>query len=386
VWRLTLKNAIVIWLVLLFLIADFAHPAMAQSEKLGYLRITAEYPVQVPRSYTFQVNLTVEYAFRDYYEIHAALYEGSVGMLDHPLWESGTERLIDVGEKTYSLQLNSPAQEGQWLLTGYAFFRNASGPAYFTDQERGPGFVEVNIKVADNAKLTLRTPHGNMPVSIDGAAFATGQNGTLVRELRVLTEHSVAAPGNVSMAQGWRAVFQSWNGTDHENPKTLLIKTDLLLIVDYRDEFRLDVVSGVTQATGTGWYPAGAVANFSVPMLVPQQGLAGMLGIRWRFTGWSGEINSTAASESVVMDRPYSVTANWVTDYEQLYYLAIGAAVLVAAAVATFVGQRIRKKPSDEKAASTTPLARTYCMFCGANIDPDAKFCSKCGRSQVSSG
>jgi ribosomal protein L40E len=386
VWRLTLKNRIVIWLVLFLLMADFAHPAMGQSEKLGYLRITAEYPVQVPRSYTFQVNLTVEYAFRDYYEIHAGVYEGSVGMLDHSLWESATERLIDVGQKTYSVQLNSPAQEGQWLLTGYAFFQNASGPAYFTDQERGPGFVEVSIKVADNAKLTLRTPHGNMPVSVDGTAFTTGQNGTLVRELRVLTEHSVAAPGNVSMAEGWRAMFLSWNGTDHDNPKTIMIKTDLLLAVDYRDQFRLNVVSGVTQAGGTGWYPAGAVANFSVPMLVPQQGLAGMLGIRWRFTGWSGDINSTAASESVVMDRPYSVTANWVTDYSQLYYLAIGAAVLVAAAVAAFVGQRIRKKPLEEKVESATPLTRNYCMFCGAGIDPDAKFCSKCGRSQVSSG
>jgi hypothetical protein len=386
VWRLTLKNRIVIWLVLLFLIADFAHPAMAQSEKLGYLRIEAEYPVQVPRSYTFQVNLTVEYAFRDYYEIHAAVYEGTVGMLDHPLWESGTERLIDVGEKTYSLQLKSPAQEGQWLLTGYAFFQNASGPAYFTDQERGPGFVQVSIKVADNAKLTLRTPHGNMPVSVDGTAFATDQNGTLIRELRVLTEHSVAAPGNVSMAEGWRAVFQSWNGTDHDNPKTLVIKTDLLLTVDYRDEFRLDVVSGVTQAAGADWYPAGAVANFSVPMLVPQQGLAGMVGIRWRFTGWSGDINSTTASNSVVMDRPHSVIANWVVDYGQLYYLAIGVAVLVAAAVAAFVGQRIRKKPTDEKAASIAPWARTYCMFCGGSIDPDARFCSKCGKSQISSG
>ena len=385
--RLTLKNRIVIWLVLLFLIANFAHPAAAQpTEKLGYLRITAEYPVQVPRSYSFQVNLTVEYAFRAYYEIHAALYEGSVGILDHSLWESESERLIDVGEKTYSLQLNSPSQEGQWLLTGYAFFQNASGPAYFTDQERGPGFVEVSIKVADNAKLTLRTPHGNMPVSVDGTAFTTDQNGVLVRELRVLTEHSVAAPENVSVAEGWRAVFLSWNGTDHDNPKTLMIKTDLLLTVDYRDEFRLDVVSGVTQASGTGWYPSGAVANFSVPMLVPQQGLPGMLGIRWRFTGWSGDINSTSTSNSVVMDRPYSVTANWVTDYEQLYYFAILAAVLVVAAVAAFLGQRIRKKPSNENVSLAAPLARTYCMFCGATIDPDAKFCSKCGKSQVSSG
>jgi hypothetical protein len=386
VWRLTLKNRLVIWLVLLFLMADFACPAMAQSEKLGFLRIEAEYPVQVPRSYTFQVNLTVDYAFREYYAIHAAVYEGTVGMLDHPLWESGTEQLIDVGEKTYTLQLKSPAEEGEWQLTGYAFFQNASGPAYFTDQERGPGFVKVSIKVADNAKLTLRTPHGDMPVSVDGTAFATDQNGILIRELRVLTEHSVAAPGNVSIGQGWQAVFQSWNGTDHEDPKTLMIKTDLSLTVYYQDEFRLDVVSGVTQGTGAGWYPAGEVANFSVPMLVSQQGLAGMVGVRWRFTGWSGDINSTTASDSVVMDHPYRVIASWVVDYGQLYYLAIGVAVLVAGAVAAFVGQRIRKKPSDEKAALIVPSARTYCMFCGAGIDPDARFCLKCGRSQVSSG
>jgi hypothetical protein len=275
------------------------------------------------------------------------------------------------------------AQEGQWLLTGYAFFHNASSPSYFTDQERGPGFVEMRIKVADNAKLTLRTPHGNMAVSVDGAGFTTDQNGVLVCELEVLTRHSIEVPRNVSMAEGWRTVFRSWNGTDHENPKTLLISTDLLLTAAYQDEFRLDVVSDVAQVSGASWYQAGEVANFSVPLLVPQQGLGGKIGIRWRFTGWSGDIESTASSESVVMDRPYRVIANWVVDYEQLYYLAIGIAALAAGAVAAFVGRRMTKKASEE---TTVPLVRTYCMFCGASIDPDARFCSKCGKAQVSSG
>lgn len=356
---------------------------MAQIEKLGLLRIKAEYPIQVPRSHLFQVNLTVEYAFRDYFEISAAVYEGASGILSHQLWESQHERLTDVGERTYSVQLKSPAQEGEWLLTSYAFFYNASGPGYFTDQERGPGFIEMRIKVADNAKLTLRTPHGNMTLSVDGTDFTTDQAGILVREFEVLTSHSIEAPRNVSITEGWRAVFLSWNGTEYENPKTLLISTDLLLTVAYQDEFRLDVVSDVAQVSGAGWYQAGEVANFSVPLLAPQQGLGGLVGIRWRFTGWSGDITSTANSESVVMDHPYRVVANWVINYEQLYYFVIGAAVLVAGAVAAFVGRRMTKKPSEEKAA---PLVRTYCKFCGANIDPDARFCSKCGKEQVSSG
>jgi hypothetical protein len=381
--RLLTKNVAVICVLLVFITAGSAHPAMAQIEKLGLLRIKAEYPIQVPPSYMFQVNLTVEYAFRDYFEISAAVYEGARGILSHQLWESQHERLADVGEKTYSVQLKSPAEEGQWLLTSYAFFYNASSPGYFTDQERGPGFIEMHIKVADNANLTLRTPHGNMAVSVDGTDFTTDQTGILVRELKVLARHSIEAPRNVSIADGWRAVFRSWNRTDHENPKTLLIGTDLLLTVDYQDEFRLDVVSDVTQVSGAGWYRAGAVANFSAPLLVPQQGLGGLVGIRWRFTGWSGDIESTANSESVVMDHPYRVVANWVIDYEQLYYLAIGAAVLVAGAVAAFVGRRMAHKPSEEEAA---PLVRTYCKFCGAGIDPDARFCSKCGKGQVSSG
>jgi len=394
---------VIICFLLVLIAAGFVQPAMAQSDKLGYLRVTAQYPVQVPRSYTFQVNVTVEYAFRDYFEISAAIYQGARGIFGSALWEGQVERLIDVGEKTYNVQLTSPAEEGQWLLTGYAFFHNASSTSYFTDQERGPGFVEMSIKVADNAKLTLRTSHGNVAVSVDGARLTTDENGVLVRELKVLSLHSIEAPENVSMTDDWRAFFLSWNGTDHENPKTIVVRNDLSLTVDYQDEFRLDVVSEVAQVSGTGWYDAGKVANFSAPSLVPQQGIGGLVGIRWKFTRWSGDIGSTDHSESVVMNRPYRVVANYVTDYEQLYYFVIGAVVLIVAAVAAFFGLRITRKPSEEPSEEPSeqtseepseqpakemavPPVRTFCVFCGANLDPDAKFCSKCGKSQVISG
>jgi hypothetical protein len=408
--KLQTKNLVVICFLLVLIAAGFVQPSMAQIEKLGYLRITSQYPVQVPRSYSFQINVTVEYAFRDYFEISAAIYQGARGSFGSALWEGQVERLVDVGDKTYNVQLTSPAEEGQWLLTGYAFFHNASSTSYFTDQERGPGFVEISIKVADNAKLTLRTSHGNMAVSVDGARLTTDQNGFLVHELKVLTRHSIEAPENVSMTEGWRALFLGWNGTDHANPKTILVRNDLSLTVDYQDEFRLDVVSEVAQVSGTGWYDAGTVANFSVPLLVPQEGIGGMFGIRWKFTRWSGDIASTDHSESVVMNRPYRVVANWVSDYQQLYYFVIGAIVLIVAAVAAFLGLRMTRKPPEqpseeqpleepseepseqpseqpsEETAAPTPTARTFCVFCGAKLDPDAKFCSKCGKGQVSSG
>lgn len=239
-----------------------------------------------------------------------------------------------------------------------------------------------------------------MTVSLDGTRLTTDQDGVLVRELKVLTPHSIEAPENVSMTESWRALFLGWNGTDHENPKTLLISNDLSLTVDYQDEFRLDVVSEVAQVSGTGWYDAGTVANFSAPLLVPQQGIGGLVGIRWKFTSWSGDIASTHHSESVVMNRPYRVVANWVTDYQQLYYFVIGAVVLIVAAVAAFIGLRMTRKPSEqlpekpseqlpeepsEKEPSeerAAPTVRRFCVFCGANLDADAKFCSKCGKGQ----
>ena len=381
--KLELRNRIIISLLLIVIVAGFAHPATAQSEKLGYLRIRAQYPIQVPRSYTFQVNVTVQYAFREYYEIQAAIYEGPKGTLGSTLWQGAAEQLIDVSEKTYKVQLKSPSQEGQWIVTGYAFYHLTSGSGYFSDKERGPGFVEMQIKVADNAKLTLRTPHGNMPVSLDGTTLTTDKDGLLIREVKVLADHSFAAPTDVSMAEGWRAEFRSWNGSGQQNPKTVKITKDMLLTVDYQDQFRLDVVSDTGHGVGAGWYQAGAIANFSVPMFVPQEGLGGIVGIRWRFTGWSGDITSATNGESVVMSHPYRVVANWTIDYQQSYYFAIGASLLVAAALGAFIIRHATaKKPLEEEAE---PLARTFCMHCSAEIDPDAKFCSKCGESQISS-
>jgi len=373
---------LLIIVLIIVTVASLLPYVAAQGEKLGLLRIRAEYPVQVPRSYSFSIKLTIQYAFRDYFEIHAAVYEGARGALNRPLWEGVAERLVEVGEKTYDVQLKSPSTEGQWIVTGYVFFRNASGSFYFTDQERGPGFVEMAIKIADNARLTLRAPHGNIPVLLDGSSYSTDANGILERELKVLTEHSIEAPKNFTVAKGWRIVFQSWNGTDSNNVKRFVITKDLLLNTDFRNEFYLDVISEVPEVKGSGWYRSGAIANFSAPLLVRSKSWEGMFGVQLRFLSWSGDVESTARNESIVMDQPHRVVANWAVDYEPLLYPIILAAAL-AVGLAVFVRRRAAKGRAVEAVASPV---RTFCMFCGSRIDPDARFCSKCGRSQISSG
>jgi len=375
------RLALIVLLILIAVVGCLPS-AVAQSEKLGLLRIArVDYPVQVPRSYSFTVKINVEYAFRDYFEIQAAVYEGSRGILGHPLWTGETERLFEVGERNYEVPLESPSVEKQWTLTCYVFYRDASGLSYFPDNERGPGFAEMSIKVADNAKLTLRTPHGNMPVYVDGSPYSTDRDGLFVRELKVLTEHRIAAPANVSISEGWRAIFRGWNGTDPTNPKILLITRDLALTIDFREEYYLDVASDFVEVKGVGWYPSGAVANFSAPSFAPSGGWEGFLGVRWKFLGWSGDVDSVSVNESIVMDRPHRVVANWASDYEQLFYLIIAVAVVVSVASVLLVRRRVVQGGPPETVA---PSARTFCMFCGSDIDSDARFCSKCGKAQVS--
>jgi len=376
-----LRIGVIACLLILLAAGSLTPRAVAQAEKPALLRIIGtDFPVQVPRSYSFSVKLRVEYAFREYHEVHAAIYEGAGGPLNQPLWESKPERLMEVGQRIYEAQLKSPPEDGKWLLTGYVLFRNASGSYYFADEEHGPGFVEMSIKVADNARLTLRAPYGSIPVTIDGASYSTDQKGMLTRELQVLTEHTIEVLENVYLGEGWRVIFLSWNASDTSNPKSLMITTDLLLTIEFRDEFYLDVISSVPGVSGAGWYRSGSIANFTATPVVPLQGLEGLLGVQWRFTSWSGDMDSTAFNESIVMDRPHRVIADWTLDYVGVFSLiTLISAMIVGGMAILFTRRRLKR-------ATAVPSARTFCMFCGSEIDPNANFCSKCGKSQLSSG
>jgi hypothetical protein len=81
------------------------------------------------------------------------------------------------------------------------------------------------------------------------------------------------------------------------------------------------------------------------------------------------------------MDRPHRVVANWASDYEQLFYLIIAIAVAVSVVSALLVRRRVAQRGPSETVAAP---ARTFCMFCGSDIDADARFCSKCGKAQIS--
>jgi hypothetical protein len=75
--------------------------------------------------------------------------------------------------------------------------------------------------------------------------------------------------------------------------------------------------------------------------------------IRHIFDGWSGDINDTQPSVTLIMDSPKTVTTAWHTDYLQLYIL-IPVLLIVVGIVTTIILIR-RKRAISQPPAATPP-------------------------------
>jgi uncharacterized repeat protein (TIGR02543 family) len=131
--------------------------------------------------------------------------------------------------------------------------------------------------------------------------------------------------------------FTNWSGDYSGTSPTASLTMDEPKVVDanWRHEYLLTLNSEYGEPEGAGWYDEGETAGVSVE---PIQGFL----IRHIFDGWSGDLTDEDADSSVVMSSPKVVTANWRTDFVQLYIL-IGGVVVVAAIVITII-VRIRKR------------------------------------------
>jgi len=129
--------------------------------------------------------------------------------------------------------------------------------------------------------------------------------------------------------------FTGWSGDYSGDTATASVGMDSpkAVTANWRTEYLLTIESAYGEPKGAGWYDAGSSATISV---APIQGII----IRHIFTGWSGDYSGDTATALVTIDSPTAVTANWRTDYIQLYIL-IGVIVLV---VAIIIGLRLRRR------------------------------------------
>ncbi len=131
--------------------------------------------------------------------------------------------------------------------------------------------------------------------------------------------------------------FTGWSGdlTETTASGTLVMSSPKTVTANWRHEYLLTINSDYGTPTGAGWYDEGEKASINV---APEQGFI----IRHIFTGWSGALTTSQPSSEIRMNSPATITANWQTDYIQLY-IVIGI-VVVLGAVITVVLVVVRRK------------------------------------------
>jgi len=138
------------------------------------------------------------------------------------------------------------------------------------------------------------------------------------------------------------------------------VSTDSSTTFTYAPQYYLSVISQYGNTTGSGWYDASATAAFSVANNV--QGPAGVdyLLIPWKvafsFDHWTGDSSSTNSTDSITMDGPKTVVAEWKSQKQSdyTYLLAIvGLGVCLIAGAYFFITRKKKSHAIAEDAAHT---------------------------------
>jgi hypothetical protein len=148
-----------------------------------------------------------------------------------------------------------------------------------------------------------------------------------------IPSYAIEAQPVIELSAESKALFLEWEDGTQSNPRTISVSSDTTLMARYRTQHLLTIISPHGDPVGGGWYDEGTEAVFSVTSpigFIPQL----------FFTGWSGDFDVSSPTSKITMDGPKTVTANWETNYTNLYVI-IG--VLTMTALSVLVLKHIRK-------------------------------------------
>ncbi|MGQ0797020.1 MAG: sialidase family protein [Methanobacteriota archaeon] len=160
---------------------------------------------------------------------------------------------------------------------------------------------------------------------------------------------TIGATSPVSGGAGVRYAFDGWTGDLTSAAPSAIVTMDApkTVTATWRTEYELVIVTDHGSVTGAGWYASGEVATVSVAATQVLEG-----GTSWRFTGWSGDATGTAATITVTIDAPKSLTADWQVQtglvgggIDGFLFLLLGL-VLAAVGFFAFLWLRRRKGPA----------------------------------------
>jgi hypothetical protein len=281
------------------------------TELFNQKRITnVQHPV-LSDSYPGELNLLAKFIFKT---VPFGLRPGMV--LDGVKQQSLVPEFTAAPGLTHNLEMPSVIDIGKG--TRYVFTSWDDGETSASRAISRPGVYTANYKT--QYQLTINSVYGQP----EGEGwYDSGSTATI---------------STASVEEGpIRRIFTGWSGdfTGEAETASVTMDSPKTVTANWRTDYLLTINSTYGQPEGAGWYESGSMATISV---VPAQGII----IRRIFTGWSGDFTATTATTSVTMNSPKTITADWRTDYIQLYILIAGIVVL-AGVIITIVRRRQKR-------------------------------------------
>jgi len=326
-------------LILPLLLAGSTYPDTvgAQSTPTYYLQIRAiDYPAEVPINFTFRITVTVNYslpvlsgysAYPASWWITARLYN-STGNEEGPspqslLATAEIEEVSNSGSYVFHLTSQAPGYPTTIRFSVYTMYQpvpppinsyQASGPtATEWGYTHAPGSnAEITINVVQNAPIYLSTNKPHVPITIDGyQQLETDGSGRLTVKLAVLRWHFIAVPAVLSIGDGAREVFVSWQNASNSTLWSLFLRSPTWLNATYKTQFLLTVNGN----EGSSWYDEGSYAEVGAVSERQANGIRGLVGFKEVFEGWSGDVQSKSTTIRLLMNAPHQINAEWAIEY-----------------------------------------------------------------------
>jgi hypothetical protein len=330
---------------------------------------------------SFQANLVVRYGVHgepNNATIRAAVYLGEVNF-SNPLWQSESRSVSNGGDVVWNVTLLSPAAEGEYKLTAWAFYLE-KGSWQFLNDSSIQSHVQVTFRVGKSANLDVDLGKPNVAVAFDNVTVKTSPNGDAELQMVIGNKHVISVPPVVELQNSTRLVFSGWSDGINQTQRTVTLHGDMRLNGSYRTQYLLTVNSIVPEYSKSDWYDAGANVSLRVDGSIPMGGVLGSMGARYVFRGWSGDLTSNSASVSVVMDKPKTLNADFAADYTSLVIPAIAAVGLIGGVVLVAL-KRKPSTPAPEEEAASTIEEQKVCDSCGEPVENEWAHCIHCGKA-----
>jgi len=155
-----------------------------------------------------------------------------------------------------------------------------------------------------------------------------------------------------------RNVFVNWSGDLTSESTEILIPMTYprTIVVTWRTEYELQVLSEHGKPSGQGWISAGSTARFSVEPMVSTT-----TEVRYVFTKWAGDHDGDSSEGFVVMNGPKTVSATWRTQY-----------LVTLRVIGLPNGTSISLKVNTKWQNGTMPFAFVEWVDAGSSVNPEA--------------